>query len=144
MTNGTEDSRHRHVVTLHVCKLGKTSVIYVFDRQTEQELREKVKELESEVKSLKTKLDDLRKAKNTTLIKREKEFVSTGIPHTASNESSTQNANLKEKEDMKAKYEKEIEQVNQTSFLSMLSLYALEGPLHCTNVDIGVIPSLGK
>lgn len=38
-----------------------------------------MKDLEFEVKSLKTKLDELRKAKSTTFIKHEKEFVTTVI-----------------------------------------------------------------
>lgn len=47
-------------------------------KQVESELRTKVQELESEVRTLKVKLDELRKAKNTTLIKHEKEFITTG------------------------------------------------------------------
>lgn len=45
-------------------------------QQIELELRQKNEELQLEVKTLKQKLDELRKAKSTTLIKREKEFVS--------------------------------------------------------------------
>ena len=82
------------------------------DRQVEQELRDKVKELESEVKSLKTKLDELRKAKNTTLIKKEKEFVSTGVPQRQSNVDPSSNVNKEELErSLKAKYQKQIDEV---------------------------------
>lgn len=47
----------------------------------EQELRQRVRELEQEVKTLKSKLEELRKAKSTTLVKKEKEFVTTTIPN---------------------------------------------------------------
>ena len=80
----------------------------------EQQLRDKVKELESEVKSLKTKLDELRKAKNTTLIKKEKEFVSTGVPQRQSNVDPSSNVNKEELErSLKAKYQKQIDEVYQ-------------------------------
>lgn len=45
-------------------------------QQVELELKQKNQELQFEVKDLKQKLDELRKAKSTTLVKREKEFVS--------------------------------------------------------------------
>jgi len=57
--------------------------------------------LEAEVKSLKCKLDELRKAKNTTLIKREKEFVTTSIPQ----------RELKQSPDTNQKLEQQVEQV---------------------------------
>eukprot|EP00057_Strongylocentrotus_purpuratus_P030449 XP_781716.3 PREDICTED: tuftelin [Strongylocentrotus purpuratus] len=41
-------------------------------------LKTRVQELESEVTSLKKRLDGLRKAKNTTVLKKEKEYVSVG------------------------------------------------------------------
>nr|XP_054760026.1 uncharacterized protein LOC129266216 [Lytechinus pictus] len=41
-------------------------------------LKMRVEELESEVSSLKKRLDGLRKAKNTTVLKKEKEYVSVG------------------------------------------------------------------
>ncbi|XP_072166284.1 uncharacterized protein [Diadema setosum] len=41
-------------------------------------LKMRVQELEAEVISLKKRLDDLRKAKNTTVLKKEKEYVSIG------------------------------------------------------------------
>ena len=56
-------------------------------KQVEQELRAKVSSLEEEVRSLKRKLDELRKAKNTTLIKKEKEFVTTGFPRRETDDS---------------------------------------------------------
>lgn len=43
-------------------------------------LKYKVKELEEEVATLKGRLDDLRKAKNTTITKREREIVEVGFP----------------------------------------------------------------
>ncbi|KAJ8034842.1 hypothetical protein HOLleu_21850 [Holothuria leucospilota] len=44
-------------------------------RQSEANLKERVRELETEVSSLKKRLDELRKAKNTTVLKKEKEYV---------------------------------------------------------------------
>ncbi|XP_050415787.1 uncharacterized protein LOC126829723 isoform X2 [Patella vulgata] len=40
----------------------------------------RIKELEDEVSSLKKRLDDLRKAKNTTILKREREVLEVGTP----------------------------------------------------------------
>ena len=40
-------------------------------------------QLEQQVSDLKRRLDELRKAKNTTIIKRDKEYVTTGVPHGA-------------------------------------------------------------
>ncbi|XP_071842321.1 uncharacterized protein [Apostichopus japonicus] len=44
-------------------------------RQNEAAWKERVRELESEVSSLKKRLDELRKAKSTTVLKKEKEYV---------------------------------------------------------------------
>ncbi|KAK7106650.1 cingulin-like protein 1 [Littorina saxatilis] len=46
----------------------------------ELKLKDRIKELETEVTSLKRRLDDLRKAKNTTILKREREIVEVGAP----------------------------------------------------------------
>ncbi|XP_033758457.1 uncharacterized protein LOC117340797 [Pecten maximus] len=49
-------------------------------KQNEAILKERVKELEDEVTSLRKRLDDLRKAKNTTVLKREREVLEVGTP----------------------------------------------------------------
>ncbi|KAL9965288.1 hypothetical protein ACROYT_G029063 [Oculina patagonica] len=41
----------------------------------------RIKELEHQVLDLKRRLDELRKAKNTTIIKKDKEYITTGTPH---------------------------------------------------------------
>ncbi|XP_076457652.1 uncharacterized protein LOC143291594 isoform X2 [Babylonia areolata] len=46
----------------------------------ELKLKDRIKELENEVASLKKRLDDLRKAKNTTILKREREVLEVGAP----------------------------------------------------------------
>nr|KAG5702008.1 hypothetical protein BaRGS_015743 [Batillaria attramentaria] len=46
----------------------------------ELKLKDRVKELEEEVASLKKRLDELRKAKNTTILKREREVLEVGAP----------------------------------------------------------------
>ena len=38
---------------------------------------------------LKRRLDELRKAKNTTIIRKDKEYVTTGVPHNVGNSMST-------------------------------------------------------
>lgn len=43
----------------------------------------RIKELEQQVADLKKRLDELRKAKNTTIIKKDKEYISTGTPNTS-------------------------------------------------------------
>ncbi|KAJ7389480.1 hypothetical protein OS493_031451 [Desmophyllum pertusum] len=45
----------------------------------------RIKELEHQVSDLKRRLDELRKAKNTTIIKKDKEYISTGTPHIVCN-----------------------------------------------------------
>ncbi|XP_067951379.1 coiled-coil domain-containing protein 149-B-like [Watersipora subatra] len=79
-------------------------------RQLEQELRAKIKDLELEVKTLKQKLDELRKAKSTTLVKKEKEFVTTGIPNRQTEEPSQ---SLDISEASRLKYEAKIEELNK-------------------------------
>ncbi|RUS84923.1 hypothetical protein EGW08_007333 [Elysia chlorotica] len=49
-------------------------------RANEAHLKQRVKELEDEVLSLKRRLDELRKAKNTTVLKREREVLEIGAP----------------------------------------------------------------
>ncbi|XP_064594929.1 kinesin-like protein KIF3A [Liolophura sinensis] len=51
-------------------------------RSDEASLRTRVKELEREVVTLKKRLDELRKAKNTTVLKREREVLEVGVPFT--------------------------------------------------------------
>ncbi|CAD5119512.1 DgyrCDS8115 [Dimorphilus gyrociliatus] len=59
-------------------------------------LRGKVKEMESEITSYKRKLDELRRAKNTTVLRKEKEYVQCGIQR---RNSSTSNSSLERGED---------------------------------------------
>ncbi|XP_013394507.1 hyaluronan-mediated motility receptor-like [Lingula anatina] len=67
-------------------------------------LRNRVKELETEVSSLKKRLEDLRKAKNTTVLKREREVINVGTPF--SNREAKQGPDQgKEVEDLKKKLE---------------------------------------
>ncbi|XP_058953314.2 putative uncharacterized protein MYH16 [Pocillopora verrucosa] len=49
----------------------------------------RIKELEQQVSDLKKRLDELRKAKNTTIIKKDKEYVTTGTPKASSINAST-------------------------------------------------------
>ncbi|XP_071095300.1 uncharacterized protein [Haliotis cracherodii] len=58
----------------------RTSTTEIEQRSTEAFLRGKVKELEVEVTRLKKRLDDLRRAKNTTVHKREREVIHVGAP----------------------------------------------------------------
>ncbi|XP_048254617.1 uncharacterized protein LOC124121805 [Haliotis rufescens] len=58
----------------------RTSTTEIEQRSTEAFLRGKVKELEDEVARLKKRLDDLRRAKNTTVHKREREVIHVGAP----------------------------------------------------------------
>ena len=46
-------------------------------------------QLEQQVSDLKKRLDELRKAKNTTIIKKDKEYITTGVPHNVLNSMST-------------------------------------------------------
>lgn len=46
-------------------------------------------QLEHQVSDLKRRLDELRKAKNTTIIKKDKEYITTGTPHVVSESTST-------------------------------------------------------
>lgn len=45
----------------------------------------RIKELEEQVSDLKKRLDELRKAKNTTIIKKDKTYVTTSVPHNGYN-----------------------------------------------------------
>nr|XP_022326353.1 dynactin subunit 1-like isoform X2 [Crassostrea virginica] len=49
-------------------------------KRNEVLLKDRVKELEEEIVGLKKRLDDLRKAKNTTVLKREREILEVGTP----------------------------------------------------------------
>ncbi|CAL1545395.1 unnamed protein product [Lymnaea stagnalis] len=49
-------------------------------KASEALLKQRVKELEDEVASLKRRLDELRKAKNTKVVKREREILEVGVP----------------------------------------------------------------
>ncbi|XP_046570978.1 uncharacterized protein LOC124279216 [Haliotis rubra] len=58
----------------------RTSTTEVEQRSSEAFLKGKVKELEDEVTRLRKRLDDLRRAKNTTVHKREREVIHVGVP----------------------------------------------------------------
>ena len=53
-------------------------------------------QLEHQVSDLKRRLDELRKAKNTTIIKKDKEYVTTGTPHVVGESTSTGSPDLPE------------------------------------------------
>ncbi|XP_072049875.1 uncharacterized protein [Amphiura filiformis] len=74
-------------------------------------LKLRVEELENEVGELKKRLTDLRRAKNTTVLKKEKEYVSTGTPeHKRSNSGSKRLEELHmQMKELNLKHEKEIE-----------------------------------
>ncbi|XP_033103712.1 probable DNA double-strand break repair Rad50 ATPase [Anneissia japonica] len=73
-------------------------------------LKSRVQELESEVLSLKKRLEELRKAKNTTVLKKEKEYISTANPKQRSNGSS--NSRLEQRlEQLRIEHEKEIREL---------------------------------
>ena len=48
-------------------------------------------QLEQQVSDLKRRLDELRKAKNTTIVKKDKEYITTGAPQSPHNNSTTVN-----------------------------------------------------
>ena len=48
-------------------------------------------QLEQQVSDLKRRLDELRKAKNTTIVKKDKEYITTGPPQSPHNNSTTAN-----------------------------------------------------
>ncbi|XP_071958299.1 uncharacterized protein [Antedon mediterranea] len=72
-------------------------------------LKGRVKELENLVSSLKKRLEELRKAKSTTVLKKEKEYISTANPKHQKSRSSKPDATLEQKlEQLKIQHEKEI------------------------------------
>ncbi|XP_006813859.1 uncharacterized protein LOC102802814 [Saccoglossus kowalevskii] len=81
------------------------------EKVTDSLLKERVRELESEVSSLKRRLDELRKAKNTTILKKEKQYVSVGEPSIS--KSTTDNGKVsdlqKQIEQLKIKHSKELQ-----------------------------------
>lgn len=56
----------------------------------------RIKELEHQVSDLKKRLDELRKAKNTTIIKKDKEYITTGSSHVVGESTSTGSPDLPE------------------------------------------------
>jgi len=81
----------------------------------------RIKELEHQVSDLKRRLDELRKAKNTTIIKKNKEYITTGTPHAVGESTSTGSPDLPEhrKErtrsldvDLQSKMQESNQQVN--------------------------------
>lgn len=78
-------------------------------------LKQRVKELEDEVTSLRKRLDELRKAKNTTVLKREREVLEVGTPFSKREttvKTAPQNRGDKHQEDMeelRKKFAAEIE-----------------------------------
>ncbi|XP_077985729.1 uncharacterized protein LOC144440264 [Glandiceps talaboti] len=81
--------------------------------------REKCRELEDEVSSLKRRLEDLRKAKNTTVLKKEKQWVQVGEPslgtrHSSAGGESGKVSDLqKQMEQLKLKHSKEIDDLKK-------------------------------
>ncbi|XP_041373339.1 A-kinase anchor protein 9-like [Gigantopelta aegis] len=85
-------------------------------------LKTRVKELEDEVASLKKRLDDLRKAKSTTVLKREREVIQVGTPFSR-RDSKTKLSDTKSVKDdsdwekeiaaLRNKFATEMEQVKQ-------------------------------
>lgn len=73
-------------------------------------LKLKVKDLEGEVSTLKGRLDDLRKAKNTTITKREREVIEVGFKRNPEYEAKLAEWEKKYKDGMAAK-NKEIEEL---------------------------------
>lgn len=53
-------------------------------------------QLEHQVSDLKKRLDELRKAKNTTIIKKDKEYITTGSSHVVGESTSTGSPDLPE------------------------------------------------
>ncbi|KAL8565815.1 hypothetical protein ACOMHN_000784 [Nucella lapillus] len=94
----------------------------------ELKLKNQVKELESEVASLRKRLDELRRAKNTTILKREREVLEVGAPfgRRESLVDAAKNTELEKKlevaeksqnaelEAMKKKFESEMEDVKNS------------------------------
>ncbi|CAH1797321.1 unnamed protein product [Owenia fusiformis] len=81
----------------------------------EATLKSRVKELESEVLSLKRRLDELRKAKNTTVLKREREVLQVGVPfgkRDSSDEPKVENL-MKQLDDKDKLRETEIEKLRK-------------------------------
>ncbi|XP_074653326.1 uncharacterized protein LOC141907545 [Tubulanus polymorphus] len=60
-------------------------------RANEELLKDRIRELETEVSSLKKRLDELRKAKNTTILKREREVVNIQAPNMGRRDSKPSN-----------------------------------------------------
>ncbi|XP_060591520.1 synaptonemal complex protein 1-like [Ruditapes philippinarum] len=75
-------------------------------------LKLKVKELEQEVSTLKGRLDDLRKAKNTTITKRERELVEVGFKRDPRYEAKIAELERQMKEKLASK-DKEIEELKR-------------------------------
>ncbi|XP_070548095.1 centrosomal protein of 128 kDa-like [Ptychodera flava] len=80
--------------------------------------KERVRELEGEVSSLKRRLDELRKAKNTTLLKNEKTYVNVAEPNIGKHPTRSDDkvSDLqKQIQQLKLKHSKEIEDLKKKS-----------------------------
>ncbi|XP_022100091.1 myosin-6-like [Acanthaster planci] len=77
-------------------------------------LKSRVEELEAEVAALKKRLDDLRKAKNTTVHKKQKEYVTTSMTeHRSSNDPKV--SDLQQKmDDLNLQHTKEMEELKRS------------------------------
>ncbi|XP_076110638.1 uncharacterized protein LOC143079280 isoform X1 [Mytilus galloprovincialis] len=95
-------------------------------RQNDVVLKLRVKELEDEVAGLKKRLDELRKAKNTTITKREQKVLEVGLPFGRRDSKTTdakkpdntaKNKELEEKnreiDELKRKFAEEMEQMKK-------------------------------
>lgn len=75
-------------------------------------------QLEQQVSDLKRRLDELRKAKSTTIIKKDKEYVATGVPRGLHNTPSVGSTDLpecrkQEASSVEIQLEKSIQRSNQ-------------------------------
>lgn len=105
-------------------------------KKNEVLLKERVKELEEEVSSLKKRLDDLRKAKNTTVLKREREVLEVGTPFGRRNSKPSvpdpKNAELqKQLDENDKKREKEMDELRKKFADEMEQLKKDQSNLPC-------------
>ncbi|GFN99343.1 Elks/rab6-interacting/cast family member 1-like [Plakobranchus ocellatus] len=96
-------------------------------RANEAHLKQRVKELEDEVQSLKRRLDELRKAKNTTVLKREREVLEVGAPFGRRDSKTVEDKDVqkrlsekdkwwqKELDDLRKKFAAEMEALRKSS-----------------------------
>ncbi|XP_035828236.1 centrosomal protein of 290 kDa [Aplysia californica] len=92
----------------------------VDNRANEAILKQRVKELEEEVSGLKRRLDELRKAKNTTVMRRERELLEVGAPFGRRDSKSADDKEVEKRFAAREKeWQKEMEEL-RTKFDSQL------------------------